>query len=100
WKPRPDRRGAHAGLLALLARRRLRPRQLAAELRQAVRPRPPARDQLEPGPTRAEPAGGCDPAHPGKIPDCDRTADGRAVKVRRGGGGTTHGYGWPLIQRR
>ena len=36
---RARRRGAHAGLVALLAGRRVRARQLAAELRQAVRAR-------------------------------------------------------------
>ena len=35
----PDRRGAHAGFEPVLGRRGLRPRQIAAQLRQAVRPR-------------------------------------------------------------
>ena len=43
----PDRRGPHAGLVAVLARRQVRPRPRPGELRQAVRPQLARRDPLQ-----------------------------------------------------
>ncbi len=43
----PDRRGAHAGLVALLARRQVRARPRPGELRQAIRPQLAGRDPLQ-----------------------------------------------------
>jgi len=62
------RRGPHARLLALLARRPLRARHVAAELRQTIRPRSPARDRLGPETARAAPARRRHHPHAGKIP--------------------------------
>ena len=44
----PDRRGLHAGLVAVLARRRLRAGRAAAVVRQAVRPRLARRERVGP----------------------------------------------------
>ncbi len=63
----PHRRSAHARLVALLAGRRVPPRLLAAELRQAVRARSPAGDQMEPAAAGAAPAGRRHRPHAGKI---------------------------------
>ena len=82
---RAGRRGAHAGLLAVLARRRVRHRRLAAVLRQAVRPRL-ARDAR----LGQEPSGPRDPRgrrrrHAGPLRRGIRAADRRLVRRVHGG---------------
>ena len=51
--PDPDRRSADTRLVAILARRYLRPRRIATELRQTVRPRLSRTDQVEQATARA-----------------------------------------------
>ena len=67
-EPHPDRRGADAGFLALLAGRRYRAGPGPAELRQAVRPRLPGnpRAGTEPPGARTAPGGGGE--DPGEVP--------------------------------
>ena len=61
------RRGADARLVAVLAGRRVRPRRLAAELRQAVRARPLPRHRLGPDAARAAGAGRGRRGHAGAL---------------------------------
>ena len=70
-------RGAHAGLVALLARRRLPARPRAAELRQAIRPRLAPQLRLEPGTARAAAARRGRPQDERKISPGVRDPDGQ-----------------------
>ena len=82
--PAPDRRGAHPGLLALLAGRPVPARHQPAELRQAVRSRLSGDPRLGQAPARSHPSRGCHRAHRREVPGGRAATDRVAVSPKSG----------------
>ena len=79
WRTGVGRRSAHAGFVAVLARRKLPARRRAVLLRQAVRARLPGVDPLEQAAARAAAAGGGGRQDQRKVPAGLSRADGQGA---------------------